>query len=79
MEIIQNIEEELSPLLNAKLVKIISDKCGFVLHFSNGRTFTGHRLLVVGDSKIEADLRIFCGYHGKIPKSKRIVRPLGLG
>lgn len=68
------IEEDLKPLLGRKLTKIREDEHGFVLEFTGGRTFTGHLELAMGEAEIVADMRIFLGYHGKIPKNKRITR-----
>ena len=73
---LNDIEEDLKPLLGRKLEKIIHDEHGFVLEFSGGRTFTGHLRLLQSDAEIAADMKVYCGYHGKIPKDKRIVRPL---
>lgn len=67
MNVISRMGEELKSLIGAKLLKIKPSPDGtqFVLEFDNNRTFTGHLNLDLQDSKIEAGLRIFCGYHGK--------------
>lgn len=72
--LLNDIEEDLKPLLGKKLTKIRHDEHGFVLEFSGGRTFTGHLELVQGDAVLTADMKVYLGYHGKIPKNKSIKR-----
>ena len=72
--LLNDIKEDLKPLIGKKLKAIREDEYGFVLEFTGGRTFTGHLQLVKSDAAITADMKVFCGYHGRIPKSKRIVR-----
>lgn len=71
---LNDIEEELKPLLGRKLKRIIEDEHGFVLEFTGGRTFTGHLELLIDGPVMAADMKVFLGYHGKIPKNKKIVR-----
>ena len=69
-----DIETDLKPLLGKKLKEIREDEHGFVLKFTGGRTFTGHLILLRGEATTSADMRVFLGYHGRIPKNKRISR-----
>ena len=62
---LEEIKKALEPLIGSKLTKIRSEEYGFVLEFSNGRTFTGHLKLNLNENKLEADLRVICGYHGR--------------
>jgi len=62
---IEDIKKNLKPLIGAKLTKINFVEDSFVLEFSNNKTFTGQLQLSLHGSKLEADLRVICGYHGK--------------